>query len=112
MRRPFLLLLATIGLVPVIARAADAPASPGSGQPVAARVEALLARMTLAEKIGQLNLVSRAESFGSQLDRVRRGEIGLMLNVVAPDEVRRFQEAARASRLAIPLIMGLDAINV
>ncbi len=112
MRRPFLLLLATIGLLPVIARAADAPASPGSGQPVAARVEALLARMTLAEKIGQLNLVSRAESFGSQLDRVRRGEIGLMLNVVAPDEVRRFQEAARASRLAIPLIMGLDAINV
>ena len=68
--------------------------------------------MTTAEKIGQLNLVSRGDPIDGQIERVRRGEIGLMLNVVHPDEVRAYQEAARTSRLGIPLIMGLDAITV
>ena len=80
--------------------------------PAAARVEALLARMTTAEKIGQVNLVSRGDPIDGQLERVRKGEIGLMLNVVEPSEVKAYQAAARQSRLGIPLIMGLDAISV
>lgn len=75
-------------------------------------LEPLIKRMTLTEKIGQLNLVSRGEPIAGQLERIRRGEIGLMLNVVHPSEVRAYQAAAASSRLAIPLIMGLDAINV
>ncbi len=80
--------------------------------PIDARVETLLSRMTTAEKIGQVNLVSRGDPIDGQLERVRKGEIGLMLNVVEPGEVRAYQAAARQSRLGIPLVMGLDAITV
>lgn len=83
-----------------------------SQQNLDSRVEDLLIRLTTAEKIGQLNLVSRGEPIDNQLARVRSGEIGLMLNVVHPHEVKAFQEAARTSRLGIPLLMGLDAITV
>lgn len=103
------------GIVVLALSAATAPiAAPPdrAAEAVEGRIDALIARMTLAEKIGQLNLVSRGDPINSQLERVERGEIGLMLNVVHPDEVRSYQRAARASRLGIPLIMGLDAINV
>lgn len=108
-----------LGLIPALLIAVAAPGPGAAGPPqgadpaaIEARADALLGRMTTAEKIGQLNLVSRGEPIDSQLERVRRGEIGLMLNVVHPDEVRAYQAAARASRLGIPLIMGLDAITV
>ncbi|MEQ1713086.1 MAG: glycoside hydrolase family 3 N-terminal domain-containing protein, partial [Hyphomicrobium sp.] len=88
------------------------PAAARDQTAIAARVEALLGQMTPAEKVGQVNLVSRGDPIDGQLERVRKGEIGLMLNVVEPGEVRAYQAAARQSRLGIPLIMGLDAITV
>jgi beta-glucosidase len=77
---------------------------------VEASVDALLARMTLAEKIGQLNFPSMAFPPDEQLAQVRAGRIGAMLNVANKEHIRVFSEAARASRLGIPLLFGIDAV--
>ena len=76
-----------------------------------ARVARLLARMTLEEKIGQLNLLARDERTSEQVEAVRAGRSSIIMNVVKPEEVAAFQAAARATRLGIPLIIGLDAIH-
>lgn len=76
------------------------------------RVTALLGQMTLAEKIGQLNLVSQGEPVAGQLDAVRAGRIGAMMNVVDPALITQYRKAASESRNKIPLLFGLDAIDV
>ncbi len=76
------------------------------------QIAVLLAQMTLAEKIGQLNLVSQGEPVGEQLEAVRSGKIGAMMNVVDPLMIARYQKAASESRLKIPLLFGLDAVDV
>src|SRR5262245_14500373 len=73
-------------------------------------IDALLARMTLAEKIGQLNFPSMAFPPEQQLEQVRAGRIGAMLNVANEAHIQAFSEAARASRLGIPLLFGIDAV--
>lgn len=75
------------------------------------RITALLARMTLAEKIGQMNLLARDERTNLQMDAVRAGRSGAIMNVVKPDEIKGFHAAAAGTRLAIPLIIGLDAVH-
>src|SRR5687768_17807310 len=67
--------------------------------------------MTLAEKVGQLNLTSRAPTIDPQRIGVEDGRIGGVLNVVHPDEIRQLRAAARRSRLGIPPIVGLDAVR-
>ena len=78
---------------------------------IEARVERLLARMTLEEKIGQLNLLARDERTSEQIEAVRSGRSSIIMNVVKPEEIAAFNAAARATRLGIPLIIGLDAIH-
>jgi beta-glucosidase len=73
------------------------------------RVEALLKRMTLDEKVGQLNLVSKNYDF--TLDKVRNGRAGAVINFAEPREVGELQRLARASRLRIPFIFGLDVLH-
>ncbi|URL57156.1 beta-glucosidase BglX [Luteibacter flocculans] len=92
------------------------------------KVDALLARMTLSEKIGQL--VQYGASGGADavdtdavavnpetrthvdvMDLARKGELGSMLNVTGAAKTRRFQEAALRSRLGIPLLFGADIIH-
>lgn len=92
------------------------PASnPPTGSAVAAaidaKVSALMARMTLEEKVGQLNFPSLAFPIEPQLAEVEQGRIGNMLNVVNPDHLRQFTEAAAQSRLKIPLLYAIDAIH-
>jgi beta-glucosidase len=73
------------------------------------RVEALLARMTLAEKVGQLHLSGRGDGF--DIKQIRAGRMGAVMNFVVPQEVADVQKAVRESRLRIPLIIGLDAVH-
>lgn len=83
------------------------------------RVEALLARMTLEEKIGQLNQIpgGRQRSLNSRLDaaaleRVRRGEIGSFLHVAGAAQIRELQRVAvEESRLGVPLLFGMDVVH-
>jgi beta-glucosidase len=69
-----------------------------------------MSRMTLEEKVGQLNFPSYAFPREPQLEAIKKGRMGGMLNVAHPDHVRVFEEAIAASRLKIPLIYAIDAI--
>ncbi len=81
---------------------------------IESRVEALLAKMTLQEKIGQMIQIN---DFDGQIPetlrrQLREGRIGSMLNEVVPETSREIQRIAmEESRLGIPLIMGRDVIH-
>lgn len=73
------------------------------------KITTLIGRMTLEEKVGQLHLSGRGEGF--DINQVKAGRMGAVMNFVVPQEVRQVQEAVRQSRLKIPLIIGLDAVH-
>jgi len=78
------------------------------------RVKALLGKMTLAEKIGQMNQVHAGDMEPiSQLgDALRAGRIGSIINQVDVDAVNELQRiAVEESRLGIPLLVGRDVIH-
>jgi beta-glucosidase len=78
------------------------------------RVAPLLARMTLAEKIGQMNQAHAGGdvAVGPLREDIREGRIGAVLNVVDPDAVNALQRiAVEESRLGIPLLVGRDVIH-
>jgi beta-glucosidase len=79
------------------------------------RINALLARMTLEEKLGQLQQLD-GEANGNfrpeHLELARRGLLGSTLNVRGVERVNQLQRAAvEESRLKIPLIFGFDVIH-
>ena len=81
-------------------------------------VSDLMSRMTLSEKIGQLNLqVAGDITTGFAMDTqvvgdVADGKIGGVFNLKGTDKIRSLQEAAvKKSRLGIPLIVGMDVIH-
>ena len=83
------------------------------------KVEALLAQMTLEEKIGQLNLMAAPGDVvtgpkeGADLtEDIRSGRLGNVLNAVGIDYIRSLQKVAvEESRLGIPLSFGYDEIH-
>ncbi len=84
-------------------------------QNVEARITALLARMTLAEKLGQLQQLD-GEANGNfrpeHLQMVRQGLLGSTLNVRGAQRTNELQRiAVTESRLKIPLIFGFDVIH-
>lgn len=75
------------------------------------RVEDLLSKMTLDEKLGQMNQLSPWD-MDELASRVRKGEVGSILNVTSADEVNKIQRVAiEESRLGIPLIVSRDVIH-
>lgn len=84
----------------------------GSGQSETDRkVEELLSKMTLEEKIGQLNLISPGSPEETR-GMVRAGQIGSLINIVDPAEVNAIQRVAvEESRLGIPVLVGRDVIH-
>ncbi|MCF8319166.1 MAG: beta-glucosidase BglX [Sphingobacteriaceae bacterium] len=90
--------------------------------PVETKVKALLAKMTLDEKIGQMNqyngfyeATGPAPKDGSaklKYDHLKSGLVGAVLNVRGVAEVRKLQEiAVKQTRLGIPLLFGSDVIH-
>lgn len=82
------------------------------------RVEELLQKMTLEEKIGQLNQYTGDNTVTGPLtinpnkqQEIKEGKIGSMLNVIGWKYTRQYQELAMQSRLKIPLLFGLDVIH-
>jgi beta-glucosidase len=85
------------------------------------KIDALLAKMTLEEKIGQLNQHSGFFATGPMAEnernkerqqQIRSGQVGSMLNVTGAEATRAAQKlAVEESRLGIPLIFGLDVIH-
>ncbi len=78
--------------------------------PIEKRIDDLLGRMTLEEKIGQMCQYSGYSSDSKQL--AAEGRVGSFLNVISPDEINELQSAAvKKSRLGIPILFGLDVIH-
>jgi beta-glucosidase len=89
--------------------AATPAAAPDGRAPRDPRVEALLRRMTLAEKLGQLQLINTPEAAAPFL---AKGELGGIFSVVGAATLNDLQhQAVEQTRLGIPLIFGLDVIH-
>ena len=82
-------------------------------------IDGLMAKMTLEEKIGQLNLVTPGSNIptGSVVskgveDNIAKGNVGGMFGVIGVDKIKNAQMlAVNKSRLHIPLIFGSDVIH-
>lgn len=105
-------LLAGLGLMalPFTGRTQDAKMN--------AFINNLMAKMTLEEKIGQLNLVTPGGAVTGAVvsqgveDKLRKGLVGGMFGITGPEKIRKAQElAVNQSRLHIPLLFGLDVIH-
>ncbi len=95
---------------PLKSHDADTTVYLNPGLPVEERVDNLLSRMTLGEKIGQMCQYSGFASDSKQL--ARTGQVGSFLNVVSPKEIDEIQTAAvKDSKLWIPILFGLDVIH-
>jgi beta-glucosidase len=108
-RLAFLAGLALIAAGPSLAQAPMGWRTGAEAQAIERRVDALIRRMTLEEKIGQLHLYGRREGFDH--GEIRAGRVGNVMNFIDPAEVAAAQKAARESRLKIPLLIGLDAVH-
>ena len=82
------------------------------------RIETLIERMTLTEKLGQLTMMSASHTVtgpvitGHSTDDIRSGRIGNLLNLIGAAAAREMQRIAiEESRLGIPLLIGLDVIH-
>ena len=88
------------------------PSTVGATPEVERRVDQLLSRMTLAEKIGQMNQVSAGGEVSNYADALRKGQVGSILNEVDPVKVNEFQRiSVEESRLGIPLLVARDVIH-
>ncbi|MCC8187745.1 MAG: beta-glucosidase BglX [Bacteroides sp.] len=81
-------------------------------------IDDLMSRMTLEEKIGQLNLPVTGEIVTGQAQssdiagKITRGEVGGLFNLKGVGRIRDVQKLAiEKSRLGIPLIFGMDVIH-
>lgn len=97
---------------------AHAQANPFSSKEIDRKVAALLKRMTLEEKVGQLVQFSNGNATGPDNVRVdqkaliAKGGMGSILNASGAKEVNDIQrQAMEGSRLKIPLLFGLDVIH-
>lgn len=82
------------------------------------KVNTLLKKMTLEEKIGQLNQYTGDNSATGPITinpnkqaEIKAGLIGSMLNIIGTKYTRQYQELAMQSRLKIPLLFGQDVIH-
>ena len=83
-----------------------------------ARVDELLKKMTIEEKVGQLVQYSAGQPTGPGTgrtdypDMLAKGEIGGLFNIVTAKQTNEYQHiAVEKSRLHIPLLFGLDVIH-
>lgn len=76
------------------------------------RVEEMLSRMTLAEKVGQMNQPAGTGLSEEMTGAIRGGMVGSLLNELDPETVNALQRiAVEESRLGIPLLFARDVIH-
>jgi len=91
---------------------------PAADQKMNAFIGNLLSKMTLDEKIGQLNLLTGGEATTGSVvstdveSKIKKGQVGGMFSFTTPQKIRKAQEiAVNESRLKIPIIFGQDVIH-
>ncbi len=92
--------------------------SPKSDNNMDTFVDGLMGKMTLEEKLGQLNLpvtgdiVTGAAQSSNVAEQIRQGRVGGLFNLKGAGRVAELQRiAVEESRLGIPLIFGMDVIH-
>ena len=107
-------------LLSLVAAAAVAGCSdPGSDREMDRFIDGLMKKMTVEEKIGQMNLIAIDGSVmtgpvteSATGEKIVSGEVGALLNVMVPEKIRDLQElVVTKSRLGIPLLFGMDVIH-
>jgi beta-glucosidase len=93
-------------------------ATPSGNKTMDTYINQLMSKMTIEEKLGQLNLVTGGEATtGSAVSsdvegKIQRGQVGGIFSMTTPQKIRKAQEiAVNKSRLKIPLIFGQDVIH-
>jgi len=82
------------------------------GGQIEKKVEDLLSKMTLEEKIGQMNQISSSGNLEEMSRSIKKGEVGSILNEIDPVRVNALQRlAVEESRLGIPLLIARDVIH-
>jgi beta-glucosidase len=81
-------------------------------------IDALMKKMTLEEKIGQLNLPGSGDIVTGQASnsdigkKIKEGKVGGLFNIKSVEKIRAVQKVAiEESRLKIPMIFGMDVIH-
>lgn len=110
MKRIFFFLIAVISTATCLAQSPDAK--------MKTFIDALMKRMTLEEKLGQLNLpgsgdITTGQAKSSDIaGKIRKGQVGGLFNIKGVEKIREVQRiAVEESRLKIPLIFGMDVIH-
>ncbi|RQO67356.1 beta-glucosidase BglX [Pedobacter sp. KBW06] len=87
-------------------------------QKMNAFIKNLLSKMTLEEKIGQLNLLTGGEATTGSVvstgveSKIKNGQVGGIFSLTTPARIRKAQEiAVNQTRLKIPIIFGQDVIH-
>ncbi len=82
------------------------------------KVATLMTKMTIDEKIGQLNLITPGGTVTGEIvskdveSKMKNGQVGGIFGIRGAAKVRQAQEmAVKSSRLGIPLIVGMDVIH-
>ncbi|MEI8114215.1 MAG: beta-glucosidase BglX [Bacteroidia bacterium] len=116
MKKPFYQLIILIILTSTsISWAAK---SPTEDQKMHTFISGLMRKMTLEEKLGQLNLpasgdiITGAASNSNVAEKIKQGKVGGLFNIKTAEKIRAVQKiAVEESRLKIPLIFGMDVIH-
>ena len=102
----------------VVAMLTISPAMATKIKPMKEFVDELMAKMTLQEKIGQLNLMVAGDiTTGGALNTqvggdIAAGNMGGVFNIKGIDKIKALQDIAiKKSRLGIPLLVGMDVIH-
>lgn len=108
MKKLFVLLALCVASMNVVAQ----------NKPMQEFVDELLSKMTLKEKLGQLNLLpagnitTGAAQNNPIVQQIKDGELGGVFNIKGLNDIRTLQEMAiKKSRLGIPLLVGMDVIH-
>lgn len=108
MKKLFVLLALCVASMNVVAQ----------NKPMKEFVDELLSKMTLKEKLGQLNLLpagnitTGAVQNNPIVQQIKDGELGGVFNIKGLNDIRTLQEMAiKKSRLGIPLLVGMDVIH-
>ena len=86
-------------------------------QKMDAFINQLMEKMTVEEKLGQMNLLPGVSATTGELkdspllELVAKGKLGTVLNQTGVESIRQLQDAARKGRLGIPVLVGMDVIH-
>ncbi|MFT3748531.1 MAG: beta-glucosidase BglX [Agriterribacter sp.] len=97
---------------------APVSAQKASEAKMSAFINSLMQKMTIEEKIGQLNLLTGGEATTGSVvssgveSKIKNGQVGGIFSMSSPARIRKAQEiAVTQTRLKIPIIFGMDVIH-